>query len=106
MRRVFLTFTIFAMIASITISVAHACVDTDISQDFSISQQFDDMEDNDLSNKDKSCDIACSECCLHNIVSNHISIDNNSIFSKTLISNKNDRIFSNLAYGLIRPPRF
>lgn len=105
MRNVFLTFTVFAMIVSITISVAHACVDKDSSHSISVSQQLDDISDNDSSNEYKSGDTACSGCCIHHIISNQISSGSDYIPSLALISKDPDGILSNLAYGLVRPPR-
>lgn len=105
MRKIFLTFTVFAMIVSVTITAAHACVDIDLSNDISISQQFDDTNNNDSSKNDKSYDTVCGGCCLHHIVFDQTSVNNHSILNGTLISNKSDLLLSNPAYGLKRPPK-
>ena len=105
MRKVFLTFTVFAMIVSITISVAHACVDADISHDISISQQLDDVNSNNPLNTANDCSIACDGCCVHHLITSHSEFNKEFMVIDKTILFEHDLVVSDLSYGLKRPPK-
>ncbi len=105
MSKFFLTITVFAMIVSVTITVAHACVKTDFSDKSSIFQQLDDVDKSDISKNGKSCYMNCSGCCVHHVmVSNNLYID----FGYDMVAFTMDSKILPLSYhnyGLKRPPK-
>ena len=105
MSRVFLIFTLFAMIVSMTVSATHAHASVDSPAEISISVDLDDSDDhNALGSKD--CDVACSSCCIHHAMSNSNQIIGLSPLVKDKLQVPHESIFvSDFIYGLKRPPK-
>ncbi len=105
MSRIFLIFTLFAMIASMTVSATHAHANVDSPSEISISVDLDDSGDhNALGSKD--CDVACGGCCIHHAMSNSNQIDSLSSSAKDRLQVPHESIFvSDYIYGLKRPPK-
>jgi hypothetical protein len=105
MRRVFLIFTLFAMIVSMTVSATHDHASVDSPSEISISVDLDDSGDhNHLGSKD--CDIACGGCCIHHVMNNSNQITSLPSSAKDRLQVPHASIFvSDFIYGLKRPPQ-
>lgn len=107
MKKFFLIFTLFAMVFSTTVSVAHACMDieTSIETSNTLDDNSSDQGDSPLASHD--CEMACGNCSLHHSVYTNTSIANDLIqmnFAKPLFA-ESDIVLSERAYRLKRPPK-
>ena len=104
MRSFIMILSVFALLVTVTVSVAHADI-MPAGADVTISQDSQNMPDNDSSSD--CSDIACSGCSMH---CHHIATHTSNINLKGPDSNqdalsKEDIALSKIVYGLKRPPK-
>ena len=107
MRKFMMLFSVFALLVSLSASLAHAephC--NDVMPENCAPQHMDDTSDKDGS-PDGCCDMSCGGCGMHHHISSHV---NDALSLK--VSGKDQRVLeeqqiylSNLIYGLKRPPK-
>ncbi|MGH1378944.1 MAG: hypothetical protein ACRBB3_09000 [Alphaproteobacteria bacterium] len=107
MRYFVLILSTIAFAFTVTVSVAHACVDVpqDITAD-SVSHAHSDIEDNEQKSS-CDCDMMCGHGCVHHHV---ISYDEGAslLLSQGYKGNKigeSQVVLSDFVYGLKRPPK-
>ena len=105
MSKIFLIFTLFALIVSVTVSAAHAHVDMDTPSEISSTIHLDSDDDhNDLGSQD--CEMACGGCCIHHVMNSSNQTHSLSSLTKEKLHALNTNVFvSDFIYGLKRPPR-
>jgi hypothetical protein len=105
MSKVFLIFTLFALIVSVTVTAAHAHVEIDTPSEISSTIHLDSDDDhNDLGNQ--NCEMACGGCCIHHVMNSFNQTYSVSSLSKEKLHILNTDVFvSDFIYGLKRPPR-
>lgn len=107
MKKFVLIFALFAMVFSTTVSVAHACMDIEISIETShtLDDDFSDNDEGPLTSHD--CEMACGNCSLHHSVYNNVSSVDSlmpTVFTKPFPVEP-DIVLSKMAYSLKRPPK-
>ncbi|MFN3828249.1 MAG: hypothetical protein ACK4NR_11580 [Micavibrio sp.] len=110
MRKFLMLFSVFALLVSLTASLAHAeTVCNEASSEICASQHIDNVPDNDAA-PDGCCDMACGGCGMH-CSHSHMSSSTHDAFSLK-VSGKDQRALeeqqvyiSDLIYGLKRPPK-
>ena len=105
MSKVFLVFTLCALIVSMTVSAAYAHVEIDTPSEISSTINLDSDDDhNYLGNQD--CEMTCSGCCIHHVMNSSNQTHSLSSLSKEKLHALNTNVFvSDFIYGLKRPPR-
>lgn len=109
MRKFLMLFSVFALLVSLTASLAHAETVCDgVSSEICTSQHMDNAPDNDAA-PDGCCDMACGGCGMH-CHNSHMSSQIHDALSLK-VSGKDQRSLdrqqihiSDLIYGLKRPP--
>ena len=103
-------FSVLALLASLSASMAHAeSLCSDSKPENCASHQMDDVPDND-SNPEGCCDMACGGCGMHHH-NHHISSQMPDVYTlkiagKDLRALEEQQIYlSDLIYGLKRPPK-
>lgn len=110
MRKFLMLFSVFSLLVSLTVSLAHAeTVCNGASSEICASQHMDNAPDNDAA-PDGCCDMACGGCGMHHH-NHHMSSNMHDVLSLKL-SGKDQRSLdrqqihiSDLIYGLKRPPK-
>jgi hypothetical protein len=110
MRKFLMLFSVFALLVSLTASLAHAETVCDgVSSEICTSQHMDNAPDNDAA-PDGCCDMACGGCGMH-CHNSHMSSQIHDALSLK-VSGKDQRSLdrqqihiSDLIYGLKRPPK-
>lgn len=107
MKNFFLAFVLFAMVFSVTVSVAHACMDIGKSIEKSSTHDASSSDDNESPLTSHDCEMACGSCCIHHNIFNNVSAVDSliSTVSTKPFPAKSDIILSKLAYSLKRPPK-
>ena len=105
MSKIFLIFTLFALIVSVTVSAAHAHVEIDIPSEISSTIDLDSDDDHkDLVSQ--YCKQACGGCCINHAMNSSNQTHNLSSLTKSKLHALKTNVFvSDFTYGLKRPPR-
>lgn len=104
MKKYFLIFTLFAMVFSVTLSVAHACTDIETSVEISATHDIDSSDTDEAPLASHDCEMACGGCCIHHISTSSADTLIPSV-SETPFPFELDVVLSDVAYGLKRPPK-